>query len=407
MNIPSSEELLKKIMVTINVAWRNNLDYSTINNWLANFSGEALGNKQLEQNLALWLLYNFTYFNEEEIKHLCKLILRKFLHSTLKNNIITMEYIKEVLKNTHFLPLGKSSESGAYVLYMFRQENDLPVMFFNENSSLDNDNNIVFVDDVTLSGTQALRNIRHIKYTGYKFTELDVEDGFFSTLQEKKGDKFNEYIYNQIYDKNMSKIEIVNTLNECIIKNKNFYNDIHNFFDVACLPDVAHDLVKIYNENKNQMSNIMIYKMNRIILETYYDGYLCKGINNLNAKNWYLLSFIASKKAKERLETEGVRVITCIELDEMAEAFSDKSMTFYGYPKEKELCKKMCQHYGKKIKKAYPLGYNDCQYLFGLYYTIPNNTLPIFWGTDQWNPLFIRHEKNYEGEIKDVFGKYI
>ena len=35
--------------------------------------------------------------------------------------------ITEVLKRTKFTGLGKLSESGGYVLYLFRQENDLPI----------------------------------------------------------------------------------------------------------------------------------------------------------------------------------------------------------------------------------------------------------------------------------------
>ena len=63
MKIPSSEELKKQIMTTIDVSWRNGLQLSTIDSWLKNFTGEALEDIDIEQNLALWLLYNFTYFN--------------------------------------------------------------------------------------------------------------------------------------------------------------------------------------------------------------------------------------------------------------------------------------------------------------------------------------------------------
>ena len=43
MKIPSSEELMKQIRITIEVAWRNGLELSMINKWLENFTGEALG----------------------------------------------------------------------------------------------------------------------------------------------------------------------------------------------------------------------------------------------------------------------------------------------------------------------------------------------------------------------------
>ena len=147
--------------------------------------------------------------------------------------------------------------------------------------------------------------------------------------------------------------------------------------------------------------------MNRLLLEHYYGEAIRKGINNIEVQKYHLLSFIASEKAKQKLKNESVNVINCIDIDETAEVFSEVSMVFGNYQEEKLLCKKMCEYYGKKLKPDYPLGYNNCQYLFGLYYTIPNNTLPIFWATENWNPLFIRHEKNYGGEVKDAFGKYI
>lgn len=128
MKIPSSEELMKQIRITIEVAWRNGLELSMINKWLENFTGEALGSKKNEENLALWMLYNFTYFNEEEVKHLCKLLLKKYLHIALQDKMASLGEINNVLKNSKFVPLGRSSESGAYVLYLFRQENDLPVI---------------------------------------------------------------------------------------------------------------------------------------------------------------------------------------------------------------------------------------------------------------------------------------
>lgn len=75
MTLPTSEELLKQIMLTVDIAWRNQLDFTVINKWLDNFRGEALGDPDEEKNLALWLLYNFVYINEEELKHLCRLFI--------------------------------------------------------------------------------------------------------------------------------------------------------------------------------------------------------------------------------------------------------------------------------------------------------------------------------------------
>lgn len=119
-----------------------------------------------------------------------------------------------------------------------------------------------------------------------------------------------------------------------------------------------------------------------------------------------LLAFFASERAKEKFAAENIEVINCIDLDEMSSAFSATSMAFSEFESDKQKCKEMCEYYGAKIKSDAPLGYENCQYLIGLFYSIPNNTLPIFWGNKNWNPIFVRHEKKYGGTI-NVKGKFI
>ena len=43
----------------------------------------------------------------------------------------------------------------------------------------------MFIDDMTLSGNQALKKIQKIKYAGYKITESDIRDEFVCKLQQK------------------------------------------------------------------------------------------------------------------------------------------------------------------------------------------------------------------------------
>lgn len=407
MRIPTSEELLKQIMITIEVAWRNGLELSTIEKWLENFTGEALEDKEKERNLALWMLYNFTYYNEEEIKHLCKLMLKKYLHMTLQDNHVNIEEINQILKDSKFIPLGRSSESGAYVLYLFRQENDLPVIFFGDEQENLKGQNVVFIDDVTLSGSQALKKIRKIIYAGYRITEFDLKDEFILKLQQKEQDELTKYLKQHLNCDKSDKNVLAETITARIIRNKKFYEETKEYFQYDTFSECLKVLIKQYCSEDSDIDNIMIYKMNRLLLEHYYGEAIRQGINNTEIEKIYLLSFIASEKAKKKLSNEKVKVINCIEIDETAELFSNDSMVFGDCQEEKQLCKKMCEFYGKKLKPDYPLGYNNCQYLFGLFYTIPNNTLPVFWAKDNWNPLFIRHEKNYGGEVQDVFGKYI
>lgn len=83
-------------------------------------------------------------------------------------------------------------------------------------------------------------------------------------------------------------------------------------------------------------------------------------------------------------------------LDESYKCFSDGSRFFIGEDDSlKNICKEMCERYGKKIS-SYPLGYKDCQMLLGFHHNTPNNTLPIFWQEKNgWNPMFKRFVKIY------------
>lgn len=163
--LPSREELMNTIMNTIKIVWNvgNELHEKDIDNWLANFLGNALcctdidikEAKEREQHIALFMLCNFVFYNKEEVKHLVKLMFEKYLHSIfIKENKITVtdDDIIDLLINTQFSPLGSPSESSSYLLYHFRQENSLSKKNFDKKP---NANNIVFVDDFSITGTQA------------------------------------------------------------------------------------------------------------------------------------------------------------------------------------------------------------------------------------------------------------
>jgi len=162
--LPSREELMATIMNTIKIVWNvgNELHEKSIDDWLANFSGNGLCDtsidinkaKEREQHIALFMLCNFVFYNKDEVKHLLKLMYNKYKHSVfIKENKITVtdDDITNLLKNTRFSPLGYPGESSSYLLYPFRQENSLSIKNFSEKSDA---KNIVFVDDFSITGTQ-------------------------------------------------------------------------------------------------------------------------------------------------------------------------------------------------------------------------------------------------------------
>ena len=115
-------------------------------------------------------------------------------------------------------------------------------------------------------------------------------------------------------------------------------------------------------------------------------------------KHIYYLTIIASKEAVQKLEELGIIVVYCNLVDERNQCFNSKSMMFHKYPNLKSIAKEIMEHYGDQIKMdhADALGYKNGAYAFGFYYNTPNNSLPIFWSSTNWNPIFPRKEKIYD-----------
>jgi len=143
------------------VAWKKEISDLQIDEWLENFKGDYFDNEENEKKLALWLLAHFSYYTYDDIRVLCKDIFNQYLHVKLRNSNgepLNQE-ITEIIKNTIFIGLGNDSESGNNILYYFRQENQLP----KDNFEIDSERtyeNLVYIDDVTISGEQALTYIR-------------------------------------------------------------------------------------------------------------------------------------------------------------------------------------------------------------------------------------------------------
>ena len=295
-SFPSDETLRNNIQDTISYSWAiQNFCDNNIIAWLNNFQGEYFKKKD-EQKIALWLLSNYTYYNEKEVDHLCKILYKKFIHTYVIDHNLTEKTLLDSMKNFCYFPLGNASESGGFIAYQFRKQAKIGIdRFFYPSDNIEIDGNIaVFIDDVTLSATQAKTPI----------------------------------------------VEFV---------------------------------------NKHSFDNV------------------------------YLLTLISSTAAEKELLKYKIRTISCIEIDERNKCFSPQSILFHKFPNLLAPVKGMCEYYGKKITSSYPLGYKNCQYLFGFYYNTPNNTLPIFWSNKNgWTPLFERKEKiKTDARIWRTFEKFI
>lgn len=146
------------IMHTSSTAWKSELSKSHIETWLANFTGEAFAQKY-ERLLALWLLGHFTFYNQEEVTHLCKVIYRDLIHRVLSNydgfgiGMDPSNLIESFFSKATIIASEQTSGSGGFIAYLFRHANDLPMPLFS--SSIDSlsstTENIIIIDDVTLT----------------------------------------------------------------------------------------------------------------------------------------------------------------------------------------------------------------------------------------------------------------
>lgn len=271
-------DILKK---TIEKSWKNDLDIDDITQWLTNFKGDFFQPED-EKRLALWLLCNFTYYNENEINHLCSFLFKNLVHQMMVDNNLSTEVDAEnCILSSSFTCIGRASESGGLMLYHFRQEAhlDLDRFIFPTDISTTKSDNIVCIDDVIISGGTAQR--------------------FFHDRKE-----------------------------------------------------------------------------------------------SLTEKRIYYITLITTDDAIQKLESLGITVIYCIKLDARSQLFSNESLTFFKYPSLKKPAKIIAEGYGKLIAPRKAMGHNNGQYCFGMFYNIPNNSLPIFWSSENnWRPILMRKEK--------------
>ncbi|MDR2410109.1 MAG: hypothetical protein LBE13_18650, partial [Bacteroidales bacterium] len=178
---PSEEELLNIIKYTSTTSLGSEFSEKDINAWLGNFKGEVIDVKY-EKLLALWLLSHFTYYNKEEVNHLCKVLYSDLIYLIVRKidtTPRTIDYtVNSFFSKSNIISAEETSGSGGFIAYIFRQVNELPIKeLFNfslENIS-DDIQNIIVIDDVTLSVGEACQKYKFWK----KARELYPSKNFY------------------------------------------------------------------------------------------------------------------------------------------------------------------------------------------------------------------------------------
>jgi hypothetical protein len=154
------EELHDKIKVLNETAWESKIKRPIIDKWLNNFKTRK------EKSHALYLLSNFMYFGDIQIKQLLISLYRDLYKYPIiqdirktNNNTVDLTIIEngfsEAKRRTKFLAIGNSSESGSHLLYIFRQINNLPLSMFGS------------TDDIFVSNSHGERQLKDPQINHY------------------------------------------------------------------------------------------------------------------------------------------------------------------------------------------------------------------------------------------------
>lgn len=127
------ETISTKLVTLDDRVWEGRASGPSIENWLNNFTGRTGADVELERLHALYLLSQFMYYGQKEIRILLQAMYRELFLLPLVQQIKD-EGVRSVdfsdrlaheLQRTRFLGVGNPSESGVHLLYFFRQENGL------------------------------------------------------------------------------------------------------------------------------------------------------------------------------------------------------------------------------------------------------------------------------------------
>lgn len=115
--------------------------------------------------------------------------------------------------------------------------------------------------------------------------------------------------------------------------------------------------------------------------------------------SYYLL--FATTAGVENVEKTGLfdEIKAAIVFDEDYKAFGHDSLYYKNPPADisKANALALSRHYGSLLLPSDPLGYGGCELLVGFEHNTPDNTLPLFWASDEtmpWYPIFPRANKH-------------
>lgn len=141
----SIDPLEDKISVLAKHAWDEEVRWAHIEAWLDNFTGEVFS-AAIERKYALFALSRFMFFSKRMVREMLQSLYQEHFKAPMiqrirrnfqgtKDTALLHKIFEQELKATRFLGVGNPSESGAHLLYFFRQANYLKKDLFVDFSS--------------------------------------------------------------------------------------------------------------------------------------------------------------------------------------------------------------------------------------------------------------------------------
>lgn len=186
-DIDDVQSCLSKLQLLSQNVWDYACEKPQINKWLKQFNGQVFEEAE-EQKYMIYALTKFMYFSQRMVREMLISLYRDSVRASIIQNIRrnnshtrNLEQLNNLydddLKKTLFIGIGNPAESGAHLLYIFRQVNDLEKNLFSDLHGAfdilsDEENSlpswklrdkysdikrIIFFDDFVGGGTQASR----------------------------------------------------------------------------------------------------------------------------------------------------------------------------------------------------------------------------------------------------------
>lgn len=211
------EEIERRLRILIRQAWDNEIDWDTVGSWLNNFDGQVF-DRERERDLTLFALTRFMYFSKRMMREMIRSLYRDQFRAPLiqrirrnyghtRDEAKLLDLYRQELQSTRFIGIGNPSESGAHLLYYFRQVNRLKKNLFIDiadamEPTIEIDragkstikyvtrsagiNRLVFFDDLVGSGDQA-SNYLADRVTNFRRDCPDVDLRYLCLFGTKNG----------------------------------------------------------------------------------------------------------------------------------------------------------------------------------------------------------------------------